>query len=225
MPKENFNLDDFKKSWQEQKPEVYESSEIEAMLNKKSKNYVKYILWISIAEFVLFALMNMYTVFLAPHPNSFLEMLKKLGIHITPSIDKEFQQIYLVLKVLSLLITAIFVGLFYHNYKKIRIEYNLKKFISQIIFFKKTVHLFILTNISVLVLFTGILTLFALNTLKFQNIDLNKTTLLGFLIGVVISLVIGVLLILVYYRVVYGILLKRLDNQLKQLQKIEQEKE
>ena len=45
MPKQDFNIDDFKKSWQEQSvPEVYETSEIEAMLNKSSRNYVKYIL-------------------------------------------------------------------------------------------------------------------------------------------------------------------------------------
>ena len=55
MPNQDFNIDDLKKSWQEQPvPEVYQSSEIEAMLNKSSRNYVKYILWISIAELLLF---------------------------------------------------------------------------------------------------------------------------------------------------------------------------
>ena len=40
MPNQDFNIDDFKKSWQEQQVlEVYQSSEIEAMLNKKSRNY------------------------------------------------------------------------------------------------------------------------------------------------------------------------------------------
>lgn len=47
----DFDIDDLKKSWQEQTvTEVYGTSEIEAMLNKKSRNYVKYIFglaWLS----------------------------------------------------------------------------------------------------------------------------------------------------------------------------------
>ena len=60
----DFDIDDLKKSWQEQKvPEVYQTSEIEAMLNKKSRNYVKYIFWISLVEFLFFALLSIYTIF------------------------------------------------------------------------------------------------------------------------------------------------------------------
>jgi hypothetical protein len=52
MANQDFDIDDLKKSWQEQKvTEVYETSEIEAMLNKKSRNYVKYIFWISLLNF------------------------------------------------------------------------------------------------------------------------------------------------------------------------------
>jgi hypothetical protein len=51
MANQDFNIDDLKKSWQEQTvTEVYGTSEIEAMLNKKSRNYVKYIFglaWLS----------------------------------------------------------------------------------------------------------------------------------------------------------------------------------
>ena len=60
-----FDLDNFKKSWQEQEVQPkYNSTEIEAMLNKSSRNYVKYILWISIAEFLIILCMNIYYTFM-----------------------------------------------------------------------------------------------------------------------------------------------------------------
>lgn len=225
MPKEDFNIDDFKKSWQEQKPEVYQSSEIEAMLNKKSRNYVKYILWISVAEFLFFAAVNIFTVFGTKNDSSFMDLLQKLGVNVTNNIEEDFQHLYLLLKIFSLAITAFFIILFYKNYKQIDIENNLKKFILQIIRFKKTVNLFIITNIAVLVVFTAVLTNFTMNVLRFQNVYLNNSTLAGFTIGILVSLSIGILLILLYYRIVYGIIMRRLDKKLKQLQQIEQENE
>src|SRR5574343_813623 len=213
MPKEDFNIDDFKKSWQEQKPEVYQSSEIEAMLNKKSRNYVKYILWISVAEFLFFAAVNIFTVFGTKNDSSFMDLLQKLGVNVTNNIEEDFQHLYLLLKIFSLAITAFFVILFYKNYKQIDIENNLKKFILQIIRFKKTVNLFIITNIAVLVVFTAVLTNFTMNVLRFQNVYLNNSTLAGFTIGILVSLSIGILLILLYYRIVYGIIMRRLDKK------------
>lgn len=225
MPNQDFNIDDFKKSWQEQPvSEVYQSSEIEAMLNKSSRNYVKYILWISIAEFLFFAAVSIYSVFYSEQTSSFLDMLKKLGANITYDIEKDFSHLYFLLKIISLVITAVFVVLFYRNYKKINVENNLKKFILQIIKFKKTVNLFIITNILVLIIFTFILTLFTINIIEFQNIHLPNSMLIGIIVGVFVSLSIGLLLILLYYRIVYGIIMRRLGRKLTQLQDIENEK-
>ena len=224
MPNQDFNIDDLKKSWQEQPvPEVYQSSEIEAMLNKSSRNYVKYILWISIAEFLFFAAVSIYSVFYTDQTSSFLHIIKKLGAKITYEIEKDFAHLFFFFKVLSLSITAVFVVLFYRNYKKINIENNLKNFILQIIKFKRTVNLFILTNIIVLIFFAMVLTIFSMNILKLQEIQLQNATLIGIVVGAIVSVTIGLLLILIYYRVVYGIIMRRLGNKLQQLQKIEQE--
>lgn len=226
MPNQDFNIDDFKKSWQEQQvSEVYQSSEIEAMLNKKSRNYVKYILWISIAEFLFFAGVNTYTVFCTQKSSSFIDMLQKLGVHSNINIEANFQHLYLLLKIFSLALTAFFVLLFYKNYKKINVENNLKKLILQIIKFKKTVNVFILTNILVLIVFIFILSYFTMDIMKQQNIHLDNPTLTGFIIGILVSVGLGIVLILLYYRIVYGIIMKRLGVKLKQLQKIEQEKD
>ena len=51
---EDFDIDALKKTWKDQViSDGYNQDEIEVMLNKKSRNYVKYILWISIIEFIL----------------------------------------------------------------------------------------------------------------------------------------------------------------------------
>jgi hypothetical protein len=55
--------------------DVYNTSEIEGMLNKKSTNYVKYIFWISLAEFLFFAIVGIY-IFSTQRSNSFTNILK-----------------------------------------------------------------------------------------------------------------------------------------------------
>jgi hypothetical protein len=134
-----------------------------------------------------------------------------------------FGHLYFALKIFSLLITAGFVLLFYRNYKKIKVECNLKNLIVQIIKFKKTVNAFILTNIILLILIMFALTFFTIHALKMQNIHLENPTIIGFYAGIIISLSFGILLVLIYYRVVYGIIMRRLGKNLEQLQKIEQE--
>ena len=114
---------------------------------------------------------------------------------------------------------------FYLNYKKIDVESNLKKFIIHIIKFKKTVNLFIFSNVLLLVLFIGSLISLLTITIRRQNIHVDIPTFWSLLIAVSLSLLISVMLILLYYKLAYGIILKRLSKNLKQLEKIDLEKE
>ena len=221
-----FDLDNFKKTWQEQDilPK-YDSTEIEAMLNKSSKNYVKYLLWISIAEFFVILCMNFYYAFLGNDRNSLMSILSRLGIKNTTSLEVNFTHLYFYLKLVSLLMTAFFVVKFFRNYRKINIESNLKKLILQIINFKKTVNFFILANILLIILFTVVLLVVTLTVLSQQNIHLNSPTLIIFLVGTIVMMGISVVLIWVYYRLVYGIILKRLGKNLEELQRIDEQQQ
>ena len=221
-----FDLDNFKKTWQEQDilPK-YDSTEIEAMLNKSSKNYVKYLLWISIAEFFVILCMNFYYAFLGNDRNILMSILSRLGIKNTTSLEVNFTHLYFYLKLVSLLMTAFFVVKFFRNYRKINIESNLKKLILQIINFKKTVNYFILANILLIILFTVVLLVATLTVLSQQNIHLNSPTLIMFLVGTIVMMGISVVLIWVYYRLVYGIILKRLGKNLEELQRIDEQQQ
>jgi hypothetical protein len=217
-----FDLDSFKKTWQEQPvQEKYDNSEILQMLNRKSRNYVKYIFWISVAEFLFFSAVGLFYIIQGKESNSFMSILEKLGAKKTTELEGSLDNIYIVLKVLSLSITAYFVYKFYQNYKKIKIEENLKKFILKIIQFKKTVNAFILINILLLISFTSIFIVFIFYILNSQNIEVNNSTLTAFVIGIVISTILAVFLIWLYYKVVYGIIMRKLDRNLTQLKEID----
>ena len=219
-----FDLDNFKQTWQQQEVEPkYESKDIESMLNKSSRNYVKFILWISVIEFVIILGANLYYTFFGEDTSDLMSVLGKLGINDSVSFENTVSQLYLILKIISLVLTGVFVILFYRNYRKINIESNLKKLILQIIRFKKTVQLFILANISLVILFTLVLGYFTFSVLAEQNIHLTNPTLIGFIAGLIITMGISVVLIWVYYRIVYGFILQRLSKNLKQLQNIEEE--
>ena len=218
-----FDLDSFKETWQQQPVQPkYDTSEIESMLNKSSRNYVKYILWISLVEFILILGANLYYTFLGEDTTDLMSVLGKLGIDNSDQFQTTLTQLYLALKMVSLALTGIFVYLFYQNYRKINIEANLKKLILQIIKFKKTVQLFIVANIALVILFTLVLGIFTFSVLAQQNIELTNPTLIGFIAGLVLTMGISVVLIWIYYRLVYGFILRRLGRNLEQLQNIEE---
>lgn len=219
-----FDLDQLKKSWQEHKvAPKYNSTEIEAMRNKSSRNYVKYIFWISCAEFLVILGMNIYYLFAGEDSQTYINILRKVGVHNSVEVQSDFDHLYYVLKVISLILTAVFVVQFYWNYKKITVESNLKKLIVQIIKFKKTVNLFILANIFLMILYTVALVIFTNWILFEQNIALARSTLIGFYAGFGVMMALGVVLIWIYYRVVYGIILKKLGENLLELKKIDSE--
>ncbi len=219
-----FDIDQLKKTWQEQPVEnKYGNSEILEMLNKKSRNYVKYIFWISAVEFLLFCGVTLYYMFWGDDTKSFMDLMNKLGITNTPELEKNFSHMYFLMKILSLVVTAIFTTKFYLDYKKINVESNLKKFITQIFSFRRTVNMYILTNIFILVLTMVALTLFVMNGIKQQHIQLDQSTFNGLIVGLLTGVVLAVVFALVYYRLVYGILVKRLGKNMTQLKEIEEQ--
>ncbi|WP_411812236.1 beta-carotene 15,15'-monooxygenase [Chryseobacterium scophthalmum] len=217
-----FDLDSFKKTWQEQpvKPK-YDNNEILKMLNNKSRNYMKYIFWISVVEFLLFSVLGVFYLIQNNESDSFLSILEKMGVHRDSQLITKLDNIYLIVKILSLVVTGFFVFKFYQNYRKIRVEEDLKLFIIRIITFKKTVNAFILTNIGLLLILISALIGFTFYILNVQNIEINSSTFTGFIVGIIVSTILCVILIWVYYRLVYGIIMSRLDKNLNQLKEIE----
>ena len=219
----DFDLDQYKTSWQQQEVlPKYDSNEILKMLNKKSRNYVKYILWISIVEFFLILAVSLYYSYQGNDGESLIHILEKMQVKMTPEILNTIDVFYNIMKYLSIIIVLFFVIKFYLNYKKINVESNLKKFIQQIIVFKKTVNRFILINILFLLVMTLSMGALVLQIIFQQHIEIDNPTFVGFIVGFLISLLLSVGLVILYYRLVYGIIIKRLSKNLEQLKEIEE---
>ncbi len=217
-----FDLDSFKKTWQEQPVQPkYDNSEILQMLNRKSRNYVKYIFWISVFEFLFFSVLGLFYFFQDNESDSFRKILEKLGTEEAPEVENNFGHFYLAIKLLSVLITAYFVLKFYQNYRKIKIEENLKGLITRIINFKKTVNAFILISIVLLLAFTFVLIAFIFYTLNSQNIQPSGSDLMVTIVAITISTLLAISMIWIYYRLVYGSIIKKLDKNLEQLKGID----
>ncbi|MBF5026549.1 beta-carotene 15,15'-monooxygenase [Planobacterium oryzisoli] len=223
---DNFDLDSIKQKWKEQDvPTIYQDTDIQKMLNHKSRNYVKYIFWISALEFLIFLLLNIYYIFQDSSQSSLLHILQRMGVENTVELQADFAHLLFGMKIFSLLMTGIFVILFYVNYCKIKVQQSLKSFITQILKFRKVVNLFILTNIALLLVYISVLCWFIFYIFSKQNIAFDGETLAGFIVGLAIATAIGIGLIWLYYRVVYGIIMHRLGKNLEQLKKIEQQKD
>ncbi|WP_300673211.1 beta-carotene 15,15'-monooxygenase [Soonwooa sp.] len=226
MPNNDFDIDDLKSVWQNQKvADAYEQSDIEAMLNTKSRNYVKYLLWISLAEFFVFIALLIFSLVSKDDHVNFREILSRLHIQNQSEVLHTMDKIYLVIKIMSLSLTGIFVYLFYKSYQRISVEDNLKEFILRIINFKRKVNAFIAINIILLIGYIVSFSIYVSVVLGEQSIQLSQATKLGFIIGIIVALILSILLIVLYYKIFYGILLKRLSKNLEQLRQIESEKE
>ncbi|MCO7318534.1 hypothetical protein OKE80_04150 [Riemerella anatipestifer] len=216
----NFDIDKMKEVWKEQPKPTYDNQQIEQMLNRKSRNYVKTIFWISVAEFLIILAFNIYGFCSVKREPALLNVFNKMNIKIGTHLIENYHNIELFIKGASLILTLLFVLLFYYSYQTISIESNLKKFITQIIKFRRIVNAFILANLAMfLVIMLGYL-VEIIYLAYVQNVSFSEPKFLVFLVSYIVSIFLGVGFIWLYYRLIYGIIIKRLNEKLKQLQNL-----
>lgn len=209
-------LDLLKKDWKkngDKYPKVSEK-EIYAMLHKKSSSIVKWILIISILEFIFWVGL---TFLLKDSPSS-----KKLE---TFNID----HITIPLTIGSYLIIGYFTYLFYMNYRKITTTDNVKNLMSNILRTRKTVSSYIYVNLAYFIITSAIILIITFNKDGDMISLVNKMEAQGkagmvyfiYILGAIIIIGLLVLLIWLFYRVIYGLLLKRLLRNYNELKKID----
>ncbi|WP_286443449.1 MULTISPECIES: hypothetical protein [unclassified Myroides] len=179
--------------------------EIRGMIHKKSSSIVMWIFIISVIEFLA---LNLASLFLFNEDSELKGKSSPVFEFIVNNIDY-----------LSGLISLIFIVLFYIKYRKICVADNTKKLMKQILQTKKMVNYYIAINISII----SILTLYAaISVLSGDNDPTHGWKYYLFIIGIFLLLfLIFFGIIWLYYRVVYGILIKRLMKNYQELEKIE----
>jgi hypothetical protein len=208
-------LDLLKKDWKARE-DSYPKLDKEALYTliwRRSSSIVKWLYYISIAEFVFWTALSLFT------RNSETEALVK-SIHLYSFIN--------ILTVINYAVLIYFIYRFYKNYKKISYNSSSKELIESILKVKRTVTHYVWFNLSILAtsllgLFYGIIHYGPATESIFNAAAKEDNSLLFWaIIAAVCILIIGlaVLLLWLFYKLLYGILLKKLKMNHKELQKL-----
>ena len=211
-------LELLKSKWQEENQHLPKLSydDIYRLLHKKSASIVKWIFIISIIELVFWIVCGLLT------PESSTELFDQMGLKQTIRITYVFHY----------LIIGVFLVLFYLNHKSIKTTATVKTLMQKIIKTRKTVTNFVIYNLAstAVVLFymnfyffsnkEQLFELLIASNDSYQNLNLESFTSVFFVTQFIIA-ILALAFIGLFYRVIYGILLKRLKNNYKELEKIE----
>lgn len=189
-------LDKLKNHWknsEENFPQVTET-EIYGMLHKRSSSAVKWILIISILEFTFWGLISL--------SNSVFDV-------------SDFHDIPVFLEVMdyaNYFVALTFIILFYVNYRKISTERPVKGLLDNIIRVRRIVTVYMIYNVAIILASMII----SLSIVKADTtLDTQKALIAGVVTIVIFLSVIG----LIYY-LLYGRLVRKLNKNYRELQKI-----
>jgi sterol desaturase/sphingolipid hydroxylase (fatty acid hydroxylase superfamily) len=211
------DLDQYKKAWDNQ-PDAQEkltALEIYKMSQSKSSSIVKWIFIIGILEFAFWIGMN-YIVAKAGgfEPYERLNLMSFLNYT----------------SYLHYAVVVLFLLLFYKNYSSISTIDDTKTLMKKILKTRKTVKWYVYYNIISVIIISIILNILIINNPNgmalltgVESIQLTGGKMIAFVIFVqILSVGIMVLLLWLIYYLLYGILLKSLNKNYKELSKLEQ---
>jgi len=209
-------LDKLKNAWKKEENTYPKFSEkdIYAMLHRTSSSIVKWIMIISILEFVLWLGLSFL---LKDNPGA--KDLDSLNI----------DYITTPMSVISYGIILYFVYIFYTRYKKISTTDNVKTLMQNILKTRKAVSAYIFVNITYMAISTIILFIIVFNTHAgiitiVHKFEKDGHLLMFYLVAFIFTIVfigVFVLVMWLFYKLVYGMLLKRLYKNYEELKKID----
>ncbi|WP_353777699.1 hypothetical protein [Winogradskyella sp. 3972H.M.0a.05] len=211
-------LDLLKKDWQnkEHNYPTLSYNEIYKMIHSKSSNIVKWIFIISILEFALW---------------TFLSFFLKDAESMERFRSYNMEGITLTLTIAGYAVLAYFFYLFFRNYKRISTTASIKNLMENILRTRRTVKQYVAFNLIFLVISTIVVLYIQLDQDQVMIAQAQEAAANGeafkyyavIIITTIIGLAIVIGILLLFYWLIYGILLKRLNRNYRELKKIEQE--
>ncbi|MCF6168598.1 hypothetical protein [Lutibacter sp.] len=208
-------LELLKKDWKKQNASYPQLTynEIYKLIHKKSSSIVKWIFIICIAEFVFWGLVNLLI------PDSFLEIYEKLHLKIVLN----------VFYILHYAVSIGFIYLFYKNYSSISVIDNTSLLMKKIIKTRKTVNYYVYYNIIMSVILSVIVNFvmfskpdLLLQVMNPKNLVVDADKFFNImLIAQIIGLAVTIGFLWLYYRIIYGILLRKLTKNYKELEELD----
>jgi hypothetical protein len=203
------DLDLLKKDWKKHDNfNQVSEQDIYGMLHKNSSSIVKWLLIISILEFVLWTILN-------------------LCLDSTKHFKDQHSLFYIeIFEYLSYGVILVFIFFLYKNYKKISATVTTKQLMIDILKTKKIINYYVFYNLimAFIVFFIGIGCVFFFEeknqelVSKFVN---NPQLLFGFIVILVVVILIILIVLWLFYKLLYGLLLKKLYANYEELKKID----
>jgi len=193
------NLENLKDVWKNQEASKirFSQDDIGQMVQKKSTSIVKWILIISLLEFILPNLLFIFTDFDA---------------------TKQFYQQYglsnsmMMYTAIHILVIIGFIFVFYKNYKNISSESTVKNLLGNILKTRRTVKYYIYYNLTIMGII-GINIFYSVyNSIEFQNTLAEGTSMLKIWVISIILLCLALFIFWVFYRIIYGFFLRKLKK-------------
>ncbi len=209
-------LDLLKKDWQKSGNSFEQISEAEIykMLHTKSSSIVKWILIISILEFLFWSLLDVFL-----NDDSYQNKLQKYGI----------ENFMFAINIINYLVIIVFIYVFYKNYKTISTTDSTHQLMTNILKTRRTVQNYIWYNLAVITIsiIISIVMVFYHNSefITLMNNAISKghqSLFIAISIGVSAIFIMAVIgLFWLFYRLLYGILLRKLYANYNELKKID----
>lgn len=201
-------LDLLKKDWKKNENSFQQVSELEIykMIHKKSSSIVKWILIISVLEFLILRGLD----FLILLDDEYVKKMEVAHLYNFEVILTGFNYVVLIL----------FIYLFYKNFKSINTVSSTKKLMDDILKTRRTVKYYVWYNL-LLVAVSSIVVVFTemkYNTILHKYYENHQLALTLISISIILVLF---LIFWLFYRLLYGILLRRLYRNYNELKKID----
>ncbi|WP_405202360.1 hypothetical protein [Dokdonia sp. LLG6352-1] len=197
-------LELLKKDWQKQEDTLpkYTKEDLYPMLLKKSSSIVKLIFIISLIEFAFWIVLSF-----AFNDNETKAFEKQFGL-------QTFDTIVLVVHLTALVVFAVW---FYKNFKKIQATDSAKVLMKNIIKTRNTVKYYIWFSMA----FVAIASTIAYAIMIQNNPALADENLLYLSLKFIVVITIALGLLWGLYRIIYGLLLRKLNRNYRELKKLE----
>ena len=197
-------LDLIKKDWQKRNQDLpkYTKEELMPMIHKKSSSSVKWIFIISIIEFAFWIIIEILSS--GQNPLQLIE-------------GEIFYWFMRISTVVNYVVLIGFIILFFRNYLRIQVTDSAKNLMRQIIRTRLTVKYYVRYNI---IFFTIVFILASFKVISGQTeLYSEEFWIITGVMAFILLIIIGFLLL--FYRVLYGILTKRLHKNYKIINQME----
>lgn len=206
-------LEILKKNWNKDTTEFknYSDSDIYPMMHKKSSSIVKTLFYISVAELVFWLIINMLPYFMSDSYKARLEQ----------SYENPW---FIGITVLGFVVIFVFMYLLYSSYKSISTTDNAKKLMESILKTRKIIKYYVLYNLFIIFISIPLSMYFEFNQNKVFHDQVEAFNSKQMFILYAITILVTAVFLLVFwlfYKLIYGILLKRLNRNYKELKKLE----